>query len=583
MKNTRLGFKKLLIGLTVILTIALISALASSVIINSTSKQIRHVNNNIYPFMDDLKELKQTVLNSKMLITNWVYLQYNMEDKEELKKLIQTDYPLIKQKILSSIEEAGHRDNTDTLNLIFEKMDTLLSVEKRLMKTLVTFDDYENPQKVFVAEAIIEDEIIPQSKEIRNMLNRFITHVESDSKIIRDDMLSSLSFLELTVIAVGFGMFFIILLSLFYIRKQITNPILSVHTVLLKLTKGEIITEKIKATDNIITNIIQALNTLSNNFATVANEAHQIGQGNFDTPIQPLSKKDILGNAIIEMRNSLKEYSEEMEEKVKIRTAKISKQNEIINKKNEDITASINYAFRIQSASLPNLNEIQSQLTDSFILLRPKGIVSGDFYWFTKIENKIIIAAVDCTGHGVPGGFMSLIGIQSLSEIVNQNKITEPDLILEHLNEKVHKILKQDSTNNQDGMDMALCVIDKTKKELYFAGAKNPLIYIQNNKIVKIKGDKKSIGGKQWVSEKHKKHTVKFDVSTSFYIFSDGYQDQFGGKNNRKFMVKNMQKIFLENHNLPMEKQKTIYIETLNNWMKTTQQVDDILIIGFKL
>ncbi len=580
-KNSKIGFKKLVIGFIVVLSITLFSAIFSTIIINSNSKTILHVNNDIYPFMDKLADFEQVVLKSKMLITNWVYLQYNIEDKKELKKLIKEDYPKIKQEILSSYKTAGHEDNKDSILIIFDKMDSLLLVETNLMKTLVNFEDYENPQKIFHAEEVIEDKVIIQSSDIRTLLNRFISHTKKKNGIIRDQMIYSLNNLELTTIIFGFGMFIIILLSVLYIQKKITTPIIQVRDNLLRLSKGETIIQKVKQSDDIIAQMVEALSKLADNFNKTATTAQKIGRGEFNVSVQPLSENDILGIAILGMRNSLKAYSEEMEEKVRVRTFEISKQKEIIEEKNKDITASINYANRIQQASLPEINSIQSQLKDSFILFRPRDLVSGDFYWFAQVEDKLIVAAVDCTGHGVPGAFMSLIGMNLLSAIVNESKITESNLILDELHKRIQIALRQTETENNDGMDVALCVIDENKKTVEFSGAKNPLICIRDNELIIIKGDKNGIGGKPNNHEKFTKHIINIEGQISFYIFSDGFQDQFGGENDRKFMIKKMKEMFLNNNKLPMKEQKKIYEQTIEDWMRPTQQVDDILLIGF--
>jgi serine phosphatase RsbU (regulator of sigma subunit) len=533
--------------------------------------------------MDKLSRFEQITLNSKMLITNWVYLQYNIEDKKELKELIKTDYPKIKQEILSSYIAAGHEDNKDTLRIIFDKMDTLLIVETTLMKNLINFEDYENAQKIFDAEEVIESQVIPKSSEIRKLLNSFISHTKKENNIIRDQMLFSLEKLGLISIIFGFGMFVIILLSVLYIQKQITSPIIQVRDILLRLSKGEIITQKVKQTEDVIAQMVEALTKLSDNFNKTATTAQKIGFGEFNVPVLPLSENDILGIAILEMRNNLKAYSENMEEKVRIRTLEISKQKEIIEEKNKDITASINYANRIQKASLPGINAIHSQLSDSFILFRPRDLVSGDFYWFSQVQNKLIVAAVDCTGHGVPGAFMSLIGMNLLSAIVNESKITESNLILDELHKRIQISLRQTETENNDGMDIALCVIDISQKILEFSGANNPLIYICDNELHTIKGDKSGIGGKQNKVEPFSKHIIQIESPISFYIFSDGFKDQFGGDDDRKFMIKNMKQMFMDNSKLLMKEQKEIYEQTIENWMKQTRQVDDILLIGFKL
>lgn len=296
-----------------------------------------------------------------------------------------------------------------------------------------------------------------------------------------------------------------------------------------------------------------------------------------------------------EANRKLEEYALDLERKVEERTAEIQHQKEIIEKKNEDITASINYAKHIQRVVLPEENRIAQAFQQSFILFKPRDIVSGDFYWFQeKIDangrEKIIITAVDCTGHGVPGAFMSLIANETLNEIVNEKGIMEADKILNELHKSVRKVLKQDQSDNRDGMDMSLCVIDKESKFIEFAGAKNSLIYIQNNEINIIRGDKYPIGGLQHGLERifTKKNISYADAPIVCYMFSDGYQDQFGGAENKKFHRQELRKLLFSNHQLPMSEQRNILETALQQWMKigTTDeehQIDDILIIGFAL
>jgi len=291
----------------------------------------------------------------------------------------------------------------------------------------------------------------------------------------------------------------------------------------------------------------------------------------------------------------LEDYAMDLERKVEERTAEIKNQKEIIEKKNEDITASINYAKHIQRVVLPEEGRIAQAFQQSFILFKPRDIVSGDFYWFqekTLIDGRVktIITSVDCTGHGVPGAFMSLIANEILNEIVNEKGIIEADKILNELHKSVRKVLKQDQSDNRDGMDMSLCVIDKESKAIEFAGAKNSLIYIQNNEINTLKGDKYPIGGLQHGVERvFTKQTIFYaHAPISCYILSDGYQDQFGGIESRKFHRQTLKELLFKNHQLPMLEQKDILENTLTQWMKIgtpeeEQQIDDILIIGFTL
>ncbi len=257
-----------------------------------------------------------------------------------------------------------------------------------------------------------------------------------------------------------------------------------------------------------------------------------------------------------------------------------------LNKQNEHIKASINYAQRIQKAILPLSEEIERYLPHYFVLFQPRDVVSGDFYFFAQSQNKNLIAAVDCTGHGVPGAFMSMIGNALLNEIIISQQTTSPDLILNELHKGIRKALRQADSSNKDGMDMTLLAIDHQENIVEFAGAKNPLIYIQKGALEHIKGDKFPIGGAQQEEERiFTKHTIKIDSQTVFYIFTDGYQDQFGGEKNTKFMISNLKKLFLEIHQDDLEKQRLILERTFQDWLKQgkEQQIDDVLVIGIRI
>jgi serine phosphatase RsbU (regulator of sigma subunit) len=223
---------------------------------------------------------------------------------------------------------------------------------------------------------------------------------------------------------------------------------------------------------------------------------------------------------------------------------------------------------------------------DAFILFKPRDIVSGDFYWFSEYHNKIVVTAADCTGHGVPGAFMSMIGNELLNKIIKTFGITSPDLILQELHRGIKNALHQNDTLNRDGMDIALFVVDKKQKIMEFAGAKNPLVYIQNNELVQLKADKNAIGGLERIEGEEamfSKIEVALDVPTWVYVFSDGYQDQFGGPDDRKFMIRRMKELMLEIHQKPMSEQHNILDHTVEDWMKDTVQIDDILVIGVKI
>ena len=252
----------------------------------------------------------------------------------------------------------------------------------------------------------------------------------------------------------------------------------------------------------------------------------------------------------------------------------------------DKIMSSINYAQRIQQAILPSSAMVNKLIPSNFILFKPRDMVSGDFYYVQGKHSKTILAAIDCTGHGVPGAFMSMVGNDLLNAIIKDKQITQADKMLTELHEGVRSALQQEETQNQDGMDMALVVMDEEKKTLEFAGAKNPIVYIQNNELKVIKGDKTPIGGGQKEAARtFTTHQIDISQPTTFYLFSDGYQDQFGGPEGRKFMIKRFRNLLLEIHQKPMEEQKEILDQTIQYWMRegNEEQVDDILVVGVRV
>jgi serine phosphatase RsbU (regulator of sigma subunit) len=266
--------------------------------------------------------------------------------------------------------------------------------------------------------------------------------------------------------------------------------------------------------------------------------------------------------------------------------------------KSNNITASINYARRIQNAILPFAERIATDLgaDNFFIFFKPRDIVSGDFYFYEKVENHLIIAVADCTGHGVPGAFMSMIGTQILTEITIKNKEFSPEKILCVLHKEIRRILQQQQNlDSSDGMDMIILTISTQKNllNIQYAGAMNPLYYVQYNQMHEIKADKKTIGGQQNNKEIERiftKHHVALKLKDSnqpsiFYLTTDGFQDQFGGVNNRKFMTKKLKELLLEISEKPMATQKQILDTTLENWIAAAneKQTDDITIFGIKI
>jgi serine phosphatase RsbU (regulator of sigma subunit) len=248
--------------------------------------------------------------------------------------------------------------------------------------------------------------------------------------------------------------------------------------------------------------------------------------------------------------------------------------------KNKEITDSFNYAKRIQHTMLANEELLKGNLSEYFILFKPKDIVSGDFYWATSRNDKFYLAACDSTGHGVPGAFMSLLNISFLNEAVNERNILAPNEICGHVRMKLVESISQDG--GQDGMDGVLVCFDKEKKKLSFAAAHNAPILIRNNKIIEFEADKMPIG-KGERTENFKQQTVDVEPGDIFYLYTDGYTDQFGGPKGKKFKYKQMKALIQSICNQSMTEQKKILNDIIENWKGSLEQTDDILLIGFKV
>ena len=276
---------------------------------------------------------------------------------------------------------------------------------------------------------------------------------------------------------------------------------------------------------------------------------------------------------------------EQKNEEITTQNEKIISQKELIEEKNKSITDSIVYAQRIQSAVLPSMDFIADKGHEYFVFFRPKDIVSGDFFWGVENNGRIVIAAADCTGHGVPGAFMSMLGTTFLNEINGKNSKKDAGQMLNELRENVINSLKQRGEEGEakDGMDIALCVIEKENKLLQYAGANNPLYIINKGEFKIVKADRMPIGIHYDIEKPFTKNELKISPGDVFYIFSDGFADQFGGKLGKKFKYKNFQELLFRIHEYPMNEQKEILEKTFDEWKGDYEQIDDILIIGVKL
>jgi serine phosphatase RsbU (regulator of sigma subunit) len=279
---------------------------------------------------------------------------------------------------------------------------------------------------------------------------------------------------------------------------------------------------------------------------------------------------------LIKARKLLKEKEQALDQ--------VEKQRFELEIRDKNLTDSLVYAQRIQEALLPSEAYFRKHFKDSFILFKPKDIVSGDFYWIEEKGDKIFIVAADCTGHGVPGALMSMIGLEIIEKTIIEDNIEIPSLVLAVMDkglEKTFSRAKNIGTIIRDGMDVGLCVIDRKKKKIEYSGAFFPLYLIRDNNLIEIKGDKLIIGMNP-AGLSYKNHELDILEDDIFYIFSDGYVDQFGGRENKKFMYRRFRYLLMTIHSFPMNDQKSILEDNIKTWMSGNDQVDDIMVIGFR-
>ncbi len=325
--------------------------------------------------------------------------------------------------------------------------------------------------------------------------------------------------------------------------------------------------------------IINPVNRLTN-FTEV------IADGNYNKNINLNSKNELghLANSFNEMAGTIHNHTEHLEEMVNRRTSELTETNEKLEAKNKKIMDNISYAQYIQQSILPSKKMFNKCFADHFIIWKPRDTVGGDFYWLKKIDDHLLIAVIDCTGHGVPGALMTMTANAVLNRIVDKDHTKNPSLFLQELNKVLKETLHENNNDLQrdDGLDISLCSINEINGELTFAGAKMSLYYTDNNNIVHLKGDRHSIGY-QRSQEDYEFTNHKLDINNkTFYITTDGFLDQHGGENNKRFNRKNFIAMLENNFSNDLKVQRKIYKDKLHDFMGNEEQRDDITLLGFK-
>lgn len=544
------------------------------------------------PSIEAIEDLDRSIGYSRVLIKHWALTQSRSDEKErvELRKVMDQTVPY-QRLLIDSISAQWKSKELAVKDSLFREIDKLDIVYDQIREALPTFESYNDPlNQMKVQYQFLEGESLDLinknfDKHITQLLSAQREHLSRVTKRINtlSDRLQ-LIVGNLAVFVLVFGVLIAVLVS-----RSITRPISDLKKTLLYLGKGIYPKKNMKVMDNEIGDMAFAVNRLTDGLIKTREFSNSLGAGNFNAKYMPLSEDDELGRALLKMRDDLAENERVLEKKVVERTnevvlkaQEIERQKEKVTELYNDLTDSINYAKRIQQTILPTDSQVMSLFPESFVFYRPRDIVSGDFYWVRASGKKKLFSALDCTGHGVPGAFMSLVGFNVLNQV--SKVFVQPAQILNHLNRLSMEALQVENTENEinDGMDVAMAALDDKTGELEYSGAFNPLFIYRDGTLLETKADKFAIGSFLHGSKTYTNHKIQLEDGDMIYLFSDGYADQFGGPKDKKFTKRRFKNLLAEISSLPCKEQKELINETFVEWRQTNDQVDDILIMGVR-
>lgn len=594
MKNFRFTIgRRIGIGFAIFIFLTVVAFVLTVMTLHDSRRRTETVVGQVTPSVAELKELNLLLQRSQTDISKWYYNKSfnDVNFRDDLKNILAKEYPASKQRLLEFAALWSDQEK-EQLKVIFIRVERLFNTyQNEIINQLNSIEAYNDPT-IYLMAKIPFEEAESGINEIYKNLDVLIRLKQSVAESETQDMLDSFSFLKIFVQLLGIALMIGGVVIALLTTRSITRPIQVLKKMLLSMGLGILPKERIAATRDEIGEMGNALNDLIRSMQHTTDFAKETGAGNFAASYTPLSKDDSLGQALLKMRDDLAENERVLEQKVIERTEEVVRQKSEIETKNmeleilyKQVTDSIHYAKRIQDAILPTPNKVKLLLPDSFILFKPKDIVSGDFYWIERKDNFVYFAAVDCTGHGVPGAFMSLVGYNILKDILNNTAAVTPGEILDKLRDGIVDALKVDDSGKQakDGMDMTLCALNYDTMELQYAAAFNPLYIIRNGELMQHPANKFPIGNFVGDKVSFDNHTIQLQKNDQIFIFSDGYADQFGGPSGKKFMVGNFRKLLIQIAELSSTAQKQKLDETLLTWQGGQEQVDDVLVIGVKV
>jgi serine phosphatase RsbU (regulator of sigma subunit)/HAMP domain-containing protein len=564
---------------------------------DDTLKYSRAINeriNTIYaPSIKSLEELDYQLVRANQLMKQWSYVQQRADNLERIEALTFCTQVIPAQLArIDSISVQWPIEEQTEKNIMTSDIQSVLLFYSEVQKLLPDFNSYDpevtdpiiviNAQELFIEGGKIQS----YQANAQNRLRKLTADKRSEMAIEIEKMNDSFGELTQLFIWVAAVVVLIGIFLAFITIRSIVRPVNALRQKLYNLSKGIYSIHETHANNDEIGDMALAVDRLIRNFERTKEFSLSVGAGKFDMPYEPLSQHDELGGALLQMRDDLASYRHQMEEKVAAQTLEIREQKERVEEQNErvtelytDLQASIDYAQRLQNTILPSEDAIREVFPQHFVMYRPKATVSGDFYWFANKGKKLMFAAADCTGHGVPGAFMSLVGHNALNQATKV--YYKPSQVLNTVNRLSAQALRANENHLvKDGMDIALCTIDLEIMELEYSGAQNPVYIVRGSELIELQADGFSIGS--YVNGEREFTAKKAEIKSGdcIYAFSDGYADQFGGPAGKKFMRKQFRQLLLELNSLPMNEQLAALQKRFDDWRGDQEQVDDVLVIG---
>ncbi|HBP45529.1 MAG TPA: hypothetical protein DD635_06470 [Flavobacteriales bacterium] len=553
----------------------------------------RHIDGVLTPSIQKLEALDRSVSETRILIRHWLSVQSGPRDPEkiQLQRLMDEDIPEKVQDLLPLVANWSDPALQLRFDSLSRDIEHLFLVYREVIRLLPSFQAYDDPIAMMDAEyyALDGSSIPAFTESIRRHMDAMSQAQTNALRTSTAQMDAMGSQLQLYAGNVALGILILGLLIAWWVTRSIVRPIGELKRALIYMGRGAPLEKKVESSGDEIGEMAVAVNRLADGLSRTREFSLQVGQGQFEAEYMPLSEDDALGQAILKMRDDLANNEREMEAKVDQRTAEVKEQKAVVESLYGDLRDSIDYAKRIQQAILPTETDRAKVFDSSAVFYQPRDGVSGDFYWFHSVGRVRMFSAIDCTGHGVPGAFMSLIGHHALERITKV--YTQPDRVLEQLNRSACALLRPNGFGAEsatagavnDGMDLAFVSIDMERMELEYSGANCPLYLVRKGVLQELKPDKMAIASFEPGMRQYQMQTMTLVKGDVIFAATDGFSDQFGGPRGKKFMRKRFRELLLHVASLESKEMEEALAKAFHDWKGKEEQVDDVLVVGVRV